>query len=129
MEKVRIGIVGSAFVSSLHAEALEECPEAQILAVCSPNKSHAEAFAARWHVPNVSTDYRRLLDREDVDAIVIGIPNHLHREVVVTAADAGKHIILEKPMAHTLEDADAMLKACRKRKVMLGYAETICFSP
>jgi myo-inositol 2-dehydrogenase / D-chiro-inositol 1-dehydrogenase len=129
MEKVRIGIIGSAFVSNLHAEALEECAEAEIVAVCSPNKSHAEAFAARWKIANVSTDYRRLLDREDLDAVVIGIPNDLHRQVVIAAADAGKHVILEKPMAHTLDDADAMLKACRKRKVMLGYAETICFSP
>jgi len=129
MDKVRLGIIGSAFVSSLHTEALSEVPEAEVVAVCSPGKGHAAAFAERWQIPSFSTDYRKLLDRRDVDAVVVGIPNDLHREVVVAAADAGKHIILEKPMAHTLDDADAMLKACQKRKVMLGYAETICFSP
>src|SRR5215472_4067713 len=129
MDKVRLGIIGSAFVSSLHAEALSEVPEAEVLAVSSPTKGHAEAFADRWQIPSFTTDYRKILDRKDIDAVVVGIPNDLHREVVVAAADAGKHIILEKPMAHTLDDADAMLKACRKRKVMLGYAETICFSP
>ena len=129
MEKVRVGIIGSAFVSNIHAEALQEVPEAEVLAVCSPNKAHAEAFANRWKIPSFATDYRRLLDRKDIDAVVVGIPNDLHRAVVVAAADAGKHVILEKPLAHTLGDADDIVKACRKRKVLLGYAETICFSP
>jgi myo-inositol 2-dehydrogenase / D-chiro-inositol 1-dehydrogenase len=129
MEKVRVGIIGSAFVSSLHAEALQGCCDAELIAAASPNRTHAEEFASRWRIPHVSTDYRRLLERDDVDAVVIGIPNDLHREVVIAAAEAGKHIVVEKPIAHTLEDADAMLKACRKRKVMLAYAETICFTP
>jgi myo-inositol 2-dehydrogenase / D-chiro-inositol 1-dehydrogenase len=129
MDKVRLGIIGSAFVSSLHVEALSEVAEAEVVAVCSPSKGHAEAFAERWQIPSFTDDYRKLLDRKDIDAVAVGIPNDLHREVVVAAAEAGKHIILEKPMAHTLDDADAMLKTCRKRKVMLCYAETICFSP
>ncbi|HUI42972.1 MAG TPA: Gfo/Idh/MocA family oxidoreductase [Terriglobia bacterium] len=129
MDRVRVGIIGSAFVSNIHAEALQDVCEAEVVAVCSPSKGHAEEFARRWQIPNFYTDYRRLLDRKDVDAVVIGIPNDLHREVVVAAADAGKHVVLDKPMAHTLDDADDMLKACRKRKVMLGYAETICFTP
>src|SRR5207237_732625 len=83
----------------------------------------------RWNIPATTTDYRKLLDRKDVDAVVIGIPNDLHREVVVAAAEAGKHVILEKPIAHTLADADAMVKACKQHKIKLGYAETICFSP
>lgn len=129
MEKVRVGIIGSAFVSNIHAEALQEVPGAEVLAVCSPNKAHAEAFANRWRIPSFATDYRRLLERKDIDVVVVGIPNDLHRAVVVAAAEAGKHIILEKPIAHTLDDADDIVKACRKRKVLLGYAETICFSP
>jgi predicted dehydrogenase len=129
MEKVRIGIIGSAFVSNIHTEALQDVCEAEVVAVCSPTKGHAEEFARRWRIPNAFTDYRRVLDRKDVDAVVIGIPNDLHCKVVAAAAEAGKHVILEKPMAHTLDDADEMLKACRKRKVMLGYAETICFTP
>lgn len=129
MERVRVGIIGSAFSSSIHAEALQDVPEALVLAACSPNQGHAEAFARRWQIPSFTTDHRRLLERKDIDAVVVGIPNDLHRQVVVAAAEAGKHVILEKPIAHHLEDADALLKACRKHKVLLGYAETICFSP
>ena len=129
MDQVRVGIIGSAFSSSIHAEAFEEVPEAVLVAVCSPSKAHVEAFARKWKIPTHATDYRKLLDRKDIDVVVVGIPNDLHREVVVAAAKAGKHVILEKPIAHTLKDADAIIDACKKRKVKLMYAETICFSP
>jgi predicted dehydrogenase len=129
MEKVKVGIIGSAFVSNLHAEAFQEVPDAQIVAACSPNKDHVEGFARKWKIPSAVTDYRKVMDMKDVDMVVVGIPNDLHREVVVAAAQAGKHVILEKPIAHTLEDADAMIAACKEHKVKLMYAETICFSP
>jgi predicted dehydrogenase len=129
MEQVRVGIIGSAFSSNIHAEAFEEVPEAVIVAACSPNKAHVEAFARKWKIPAIATDYRKVVDRNDVDVVVVGIPNDRHREVVTAAAQAGKHVILEKPIAHTLEDADAMIAACKKHKVKLMYAETICFCP
>jgi len=129
MDQVHIGIIGSAFSSNIHAEALQEVAQAKIVAACSPNKGHVEEFARKWRIPNSTTDYRDLIRRKDVDALVIGIPNDLHREVVAAAAKAGKHVIVEKPLAHTLDDADAMVKACAKHKVKLMYAETICFSP
>jgi len=129
MDKVGVGIIGSAFSSNTHAEAFREVPEAKVLAACSSQKEHVEDFARKWDVPAAVTDYRRLLERKDIDAVVVGIPNDLHREVVVAAAQAGKHVILEKPIAHTLADADAMIDACRKGKTRLMYAETICFSP
>ncbi|HET7840889.1 MAG TPA: Gfo/Idh/MocA family oxidoreductase, partial [Terriglobia bacterium] len=129
MERVRVGVVGSAFSSNIHAEAFQEVPEAVLAAACSPNKSHVEEFARKWKIPATTTDYRKLVERKDVDAIVVGIPNDQHRPVIEAAAAAGKHIILEKPIAHTLADADAMLAACKKHKVKLMYAETICFAP
>ncbi len=129
MDQVRVGIIGSAFSSNIHAEALQEVPEAVVVAACSPNKTHVEEFARKWNIPATFTDYRKLLDSADVDVLVVGIPNDLHRKVVEAAAEAGKHIILEKPIAHTLADADAMVAATAKRGVKLMYAETICFSP
>lgn len=129
MDQVRVGIIGSAFSSNIHAEALQEVPEAVLVAACSPHKTHVKDFARKWNIPAIFTDYRKLLDSKDVDVVVVGIPNDLHRAVVEAAADAGKHIILEKPIAHTLADADAILAATRKNDVKLMYAETICFSP
>ncbi len=129
MDQVRVGIIGSAFSSNIHAEAFQEVPAAVLAAACSPNQAHVEEFARKWKIPATATDYRKLLDRKDIDVVVVGIPNDLHRQVVVAAAKAGKHVILEKPLAHTLQDADEMLSACKKNKVKLMYAETICFSP
>jgi myo-inositol 2-dehydrogenase/D-chiro-inositol 1-dehydrogenase len=129
MDKVRVGIIGGGFVSEIHAEAFQEVPEAELVAVCNVDKPALETFARKWKIPATATDYRKILDRKDVDVIVLGIPNYLHREVTVAAAKAGKHIITEKPLCHTLEDADAMVAACKKHKVKLMYAETICFSP
>src|SRR6266699_2485127 len=91
MDQVRVGLIGSAFSSNIHAEAFEEVPEAVIVAVCSPNRVHVAEFAQKWKVPVAVTDYRKLLDRKDIDVVVVGIPNDLHREVVVAAAKGGKH--------------------------------------
>ena len=129
MDQIRVGIIGSAFSSNIHAEALQEVPEARLEAACSTNKARVEEFARKWKIPAAFTDYRKLLEGKNIDVVVVGIPNDLHRAVTEAAAAAGKHIILEKPMAHTLADADAMLAATRKHKVKLMYAETICFSP
>jgi myo-inositol 2-dehydrogenase / D-chiro-inositol 1-dehydrogenase len=129
MEQVRVGIIGSAFSSNIHAEALQDVAEAVVVAASSPNKGHVEDFARKWGIPTFNTDYRKLLERQDIDVVVIGIPNDLHRKVVVDTAESGKHVILEKPIAHTLDDANAMIAACKQNNVKLMYAETICFSP
>lgn len=129
MDKVRVGIIGSAFSSNIHAESFGEVPEAVLVAACSPNRAHVEDFARKWKIPATATDYRKLVERKDIDVVVVGIPNDLHRAVVVAAAEAGKHVILEKPIAHTVEDAEAMLRAAKRHKIKLMYAETICFTP
>jgi len=129
MEKVRVGLVGGGFASNIHAEAFQEVPEAELTAVCALEQGLADEFARKWKIPFATTDYRRVLDRKDVDVVVLAIPNDLHREVTEAAAEAGKHVITEKPLCHTLADADAMLAAARKHNIKLMYAETICFSP
>lgn len=104
-------------------------PEATLVATCGVPYSVAEEFARKWNIPYATADYRELLERKDVDMVVLGIPNDLHREVTVAAAQAGKHVVVEKPLAHTLADGQAMVAACREHKVKLMYAETLCFSP
>ena len=129
MDQIRVRLIGSAFCSNIHAEAFEEVTNAQVTAVCSRTRANVEAFGRKWGVSNIDTDYRKLLERKDVDVVVVAIPNDLHREVVVAAAEAGKQIIIEKPLARTLDDADQMIAACKKNRVKLMYAETIIFSP
>jgi predicted dehydrogenase len=129
METVRVGLVGSGFISAIHAEALRRVPGAALVAVASPTPGHAERFAAEHAIPHHHTDDRALYDRSDIDLVVLGLPNDLHCESAVCAASAGKHVVVEKPMALSLAECDRMIAACAQAGVMLGYAEELCFAP
>lgn len=129
MDKVGVGLIGSGFVSAIHAEALAQVPRAEIVAVASRTEEHVRAFAGRWSIPKWSTDYGDLLEDEAVDVVVLGVPNNLHARICIDAAQAGKHVICEKPLCITLDEADAMIEACRQAGVKLMYAEELCFTP
>ena len=79
--------------------------------------------------PQHFIDYRALLDLKEIDLVVLGLPNDLHCEVACAAALAGKHLVVEKPMALNLAECDRMIAACERAGVILGYAEEICFAP
>ena len=64
MDKVRVGLIGGGFVSDLHAEAFQEVPEAELVAVCNVNEPALEPFARKWRIPHTFSDYRKLLDRK-----------------------------------------------------------------
>ncbi len=129
MDKVGVGLIGSGFVSEIHAEAFRHVPEAEIVAVASRTEDHVRAFAERHGIPKWFTDYHKLLDLPEVDVVVLGIPNYLHAEACIAAAQAGKHVICEKPLCITLDEADRMIAACREAGVKLMYAEELCFTP
>jgi myo-inositol 2-dehydrogenase / D-chiro-inositol 1-dehydrogenase len=96
--KVKVGLVGSGFISAIHADALKRCQDAELTAVASPTPGKAEAFARQHGVAHHFGDYHQLLAMDEVDMVVVGIPNDLHCEFTLAAAAAGKHIVLEKPM-------------------------------
>jgi myo-inositol 2-dehydrogenase/D-chiro-inositol 1-dehydrogenase len=129
MEKVRVGLVGSQFISTIHAEALKRVPGAEIAAVASPTEDHVRTFAEKYSIPKWFTDYREMLSLKDLDVVILGLPNYLHAEATVAAAKAGKHVICEKPMCMNLAEADLMIETCRRQRVKLMYAEELCFTP
>ncbi len=116
MERVRIGVIGTG-IGAEHIKALGQVPEAVVTAVCSAQRERAEAVAARYGVSHATTDYRDLLGG-DVDAVIITTPPALHRAMVTDAAAAGKHILCEKPLAVTLDDARAMVAAVERAGVV-----------
>lgn len=126
---VQVGLIGSQFISSIHAESLQHCAQARLAAVASPTPGNAEKFAGRFGIPRAFTDYRQLLAQPDIQMVIVGVPNHLHCQVVLDAAAAGKHIVIEKPLCLNLAEADRMIAACRERRVKLMYAEELCFAP
>ncbi len=125
MKTINVGLVGSGFVSDIHATSLKQVPDVRLLAVASPTPGNAASFAGRFEIPHAHTDYRKLLEMPEIDVVAIGAPNDLHAEIALAAAAAGKHVICEKPLAMTIAEADAMVDACRKAKVKLMYTEDL----
>lgn len=129
MTDIGVGIVGSQFIADIHAAALRYVQGARAVAVASPTKAHVEALAGKYGIPKAFTDYRDLLALPEVDVVLLCLPNHLHCEATVAAAEAGKHVICEKPLCMNLREADIMIEACRNAGVKLMYAEELCFTP
>ena len=126
---VSVGLIGSQFISTIHAESLLACSQARLAAVASPTPGNAARFAERFGIPKAFTDYRELLALPDIQMVVVGVPNDLHCQVVLDAAAAGKHVVIEKPLCLNLAEADRMIDACRLAGVNLMYAEELCFAP
>jgi predicted dehydrogenase len=130
MSRVGVGIIGSRFQAECIAGAVGMVQdEARVVAVASPTPGNAESLARRHGVPAYHTDYREMLRDPAVELVSITAPNHLHARLTVECAEAGKHVVCEKPLCVTLEEADEMIDACRRAGVLLLYAEELCFTP
>lgn len=129
-DTVRIGLIGSGFIADIHAHAIQHhVQNARVVAVASPTPGKAARFAAERGIPHAFQDYRELLALKDVDMVTVGVPNDRHCQITVDAARAGKHVVCEKPLCRTLEEADRMIRACREAGVLLMYAEELLFAP
>ncbi|MCD6444494.1 Gfo/Idh/MocA family oxidoreductase [Candidatus Bathyarchaeota archaeon] len=121
---VRIGLIGCGGISREHISAyLKLKGKAEVVATADLVEERAmnasRAVGAETHY----TDYRDILRRPDIDAVDICLPHHLHAKVAVEAAEAGKHILCEKPIARSLKEADSMIDAARRYGVKLMIAE------
>ena len=128
-DTVGVGLVGSQFITTIHAEALRSVPQAEVLAVMSPTTGHARDFASKYGIANHFTDLDAMLAMDEIDMVVVGAPNFTHCEITLKAAQAGKHVVVEKPLCLNLADADRMIAACDQAGVKLMYAEELCFTP
>src|SRR5690348_12123322 len=107
--RVKVGIIGSQFEADIHAESFRIMPdEAEVVAVASPTPGNAERFAQKHKIPRHFTDYRKMLADPEIEMVTIAAPNTLHAQMTVDAARAGKHVVCEKPLCMTLEEADLM---------------------
>ena len=111
-QMLRFGLIGCGRVAPRHAQSIAELPGAQLVAVADDKDSRVNRFAADYRAEPY-TDYRRLLDRQDVDVVNICVPSGLHAQLALDSFQAGKHVIVEKPIALSLSDADRMVAAAR----------------
>ncbi len=119
MKPVRIALIGCGKVGSIHATSLRALAEAELVAVCDASIERAQAFATKYG-GQVFGDLTTLLREVRPEAVVIGTPHPLHAAPAIQAAEAGAHVLVEKPLAASLRDCDAMLAAARKHGVKLG---------
>ena len=118
MSQMGVGIVGTGWVSGEHIRAFEVNPHTKVVALCGRNEAATKAKAAECGVAcDIFTDYEKMLAHPDIKIISIATPPHVHRDQAVIAAQAGKHLMLEKAMATTLDDARAIRDAVGKAGV------------
>src|ERR1700731_4735252 len=115
---LNIGMVGYGFMGRTHSNAFLQAGrffdlayQPVLKAVCARNSMRAEAFAANWGYGSIETDWRKLVDRKDIDLIDIASPNDTHAEIAIAAAKAGKIVMCEKPLGRTSAEAAAMVDA------------------
>ena len=120
-ERVRIGVIGcGAIAKHLHVPDYHVCPEAEIVALCDILPEKAEALAGQFAPgAKIYSDYRDLLKDKNVDAVSVCLPNVLHGPVTIDAVNAGKHVLVEKPMATSVAEAHAMMDAAKAAGVQL----------
>jgi UDP-N-acetylglucosamine 3-dehydrogenase len=110
-----------------HASAVTRTGH-ELVAVAGRRQEAAEALASRYGARG-TIDYRSVLADRSLDAVIVATPTHLHREYAVAAAEAGKHVFCEKPIALTLADGEAIIGACRKAGVRLGVGHALRYFP
>ena len=117
--RLRTALVGCGKVGATHARALGSLPESDFVAACDATFGRAEAFAATYGVTPFA-DVAAMLAKARPDAVLLATPHPLHAEAAILAAESGAHVLVEKPLAASLRDSDAMLDAARAAGVTLG---------
>ena len=124
-KSLNIGMIGYGFMGKAHTNAYRKVShffdldyQPVLKAACARNEERVQAFADRWGYQSVETDWRKMVAREDIDVIDICVPNNLHKEIALAAAEAGKMILCEKPLAMNSDEGEEMCNAVEKAGVV-----------
>ncbi len=127
MKDINVALIGYKFMGKAHSYAystvgkiFSDCPTPRMKVICGRDRAGAEAMASRFGWESVETSWERVLERKDVDAVDISTPGHLHKTIAVAAAKAGKHVLCEKPLGNTGDEAKEMLEAAIRAKIVHG---------
>jgi predicted dehydrogenase len=121
MEQVRVGVVGCG-IGAWHVEGYAEEPRAKVVALAGLDTDRCLRLAKQHDIPHVVGDYQELLEKVEVDAISIAVPNHLHVPIGLAAVRAGKHVLIEKPLARNAVEGEELVKAAKEAGVVLAIA-------
>ena len=108
-EQIRVGVIGTSWYADIsHLARIKSHPRAELAAICGRDRSRAEEMAGKYGVPLVFTDYRGMIEKADLDALIVSVPDDLHYPMTMDALDAGLHVLCEKPLGLNVEQARAM---------------------
>ena len=125
MERVRLGIVGLGWVAQVvHLPILLKMREAEIIAVCDRDRGRARLVAEKFGIMRVYTDHTQMLEQEDLDAVIVATSTDAHKEVALDSMKAGKDVLVEKPMAASLAEADELVDLARRSGAVLAVGHT-----
>src|SRR5579859_2721574 len=117
-KKLNVAIIGTKFMGKAHSNAWKnvghffDVPIQPVLKVaCGQDQAHLKAFAERWGWQETETDWKKVVERKDIDIVDISVPQYLHHDIAIAAAKAGKHVFCEKPLGMNLKEAQEMLDA------------------
>ena len=121
----RVGLIGYRFMGRAHSNAWRQAPHffnlranVEMYAICGRDTAGVQMARAQLGWQNATTDWREIVESPLIDIVDISVPNHLHAEIAIAAAKNGKHILCEKPLAMNVKQAEAMLAAAQKAKVV-----------
>lgn len=115
---IKWGILGTSFISEVMAKAIQESDAGELVAIASRSIETAKEFSSLFSIPKFYADYQELLNDPDIDAVYIGLPNHLHKEWMIHAALAGKNILCEKPFVISVKEAHEVMTVMEKTNVV-----------
>lgn len=120
-EQLRVGVIGCG-AGIFHLEGYQEEPRAKVVALAGLDTDRCEMLANKFDVPRVYRDYQDLLAQDDIDAVSVAVPNILHLPVALAAFEAGKHVLIEKPLARNAEEGVKMVEAAKAHGKLLGIS-------
>src|SRR5690242_13076483 len=127
-KRLRVAMVGSGFMGKAHSNAFRQVGhffdldyELELKVICGRNQSRLDEMAARWGWQETATDWQQVVRRPDIDVVDVATPNALHAAVAIAAAQAGKVVWCEKPLAMSLAEAEAMAKAAAKVATLVWF--------
>jgi predicted dehydrogenase len=126
----KIALLGTGFIGNFYAMSLlGQRRKEMINIVCSIPEDSAREFARKWGVPKYTASLKEAVNDPDSDVVVVGLPNYLHKEAILLACEAKKHVLCTKPLAMNAEDAREILQAVEKAGVFNGYLEDLVYTP
>jgi predicted dehydrogenase len=124
----RVAVIGAGAIAQDHLASFKQHPSATVVAIAEVSRKRGRETAERFGIQDVVTDYRELLARDDIDVVSIALPNYLHASVALDALKAGKHVMLDKPMATNARDAAKLVVQAKKQGVLFMVGQNLRFN-